>query len=71
MRWYYYLAYFFGGAFLRERLAALWQRNLWARIPKPFRIAARSRLVLFDGQRRMGLFQPGGCLSARVPCRQL
>src|SRR5580693_10679403 len=58
MRWYHYVAYFFGGAFLANALPHLGNGISGHAFSEPFRIAARRRLVLFDGQRRMGSLQP-------------
>jgi hypothetical protein len=46
MRWYHYISYFFGGAFLERRYRAS--------VPEPVRDAARGRIVAGVGQRLVG-----------------
>jgi len=55
MRWYQYVAYFFGGASLRTRcpISAMASRLCFS---ESLRITTRGRLVLLDGQCPMGLF---------------
>ena len=71
MRWYHYVAYFFGGHIPRERPTPFRQWNLGPCFPEPLRIPARSRLVLLYRQCLMGSIQPCRRLPARLSCRLL
>ncbi len=55
MRWYQYIAYFFGGAFLEFR-SAFHQRRVGPFVSDSIRLAARPRTLSGLGQRALGAF---------------
>ena len=53
-RWYHYLAYFFGGAFLANVVPHLVNGDLGPPVPEPVRLAAGGGPVVLDGERPLG-----------------
>src|SRR5208337_1604151 len=60
----------FRGRIPREHPPPSRQWDLGECLPEPLRITTGGRLVLLDGQRPMGPFQPCRGLPARLSCRQ-
>ena len=59
MRWYFYVAYFFGGAFLVNAVPL---------ISQPIRFSAGQGIVLADGERVLGHAECGRRIFSCVPC---
>ena len=71
MRWYHYVAYFFGGAFLANALPHFGNGISGHAFQSPFASPPGVGLSSSTGECPMGPFQPCRRLPAGVSCRQL